>query len=285
MSYGVSHFFTNGGTEAWVVRVPKPDADLAAVTLRDGRHGRNRRRARRHGPERGRVGERRPRRRRPRGPDRRSEGVQPRDHGPRDGCRRAFRNVTLDNTRPNFVEAVVNDVATGSRLVSVVATPASAGPSPPAPSAARSTSTALQNDKDYRLRLTLDVPAATNVDVTVIESGETLPSSLLGLCSMIERRINLALGALLPGAPVRCTPAADRSGSRPASRPPCSATRSTPRSLQRRSRRARCRCSAYAGRRRPSTSATTASGSAAPRRPSERREPATTARRTPRPGT
>ena len=35
VSYGVSHFFTNGGTTAWVVRVPKPDADVAAITLRD----------------------------------------------------------------------------------------------------------------------------------------------------------------------------------------------------------------------------------------------------------
>ena len=45
--------------------------------------------------------------------------------------------------------------------------------------------------------------------MTVIEQDETLPSSLLGLCSLIEGRINLALGAAVPGARVRCTPAGD----------------------------------------------------------------------------
>ena len=38
-----------------------------------------------------------------------------------------FRKA-LDNTKPNFVESVVNDAATGSQLVRATATPANAPP-------------------------------------------------------------------------------------------------------------------------------------------------------------
>src|SRR6266536_3414947 len=33
LSFAVQQFFLNGGSEAWVVRVPKHDSDAASVTL------------------------------------------------------------------------------------------------------------------------------------------------------------------------------------------------------------------------------------------------------------
>src|SRR5262245_60283606 len=36
LSYVVQHFFNNGGTDAYVVRVPKNDAVAASITLLDG---------------------------------------------------------------------------------------------------------------------------------------------------------------------------------------------------------------------------------------------------------
>src|SRR5262245_36978247 len=41
VSYAVSHFFANGGSEAWVVRIPKPNAVAAQITLLDGVGGGN----------------------------------------------------------------------------------------------------------------------------------------------------------------------------------------------------------------------------------------------------
>ena len=208
VSYGVSHFFTNGGTTAWVVRVPKPDADVAAITLLDDVAA-------------GAVAL---------AVTALSAGAWANDvlvdvdHDVPDGDPKAFnltitdftggavetfRNVTLDDTRPNFVDAVVNDPETGSRLVSVEATPASDRPVATGTVGGAVDVDSVLSDQSYRLRLTLDAPTATNVDVTVIEQDETLPSSLLGLCSLIEGRINLALGAAVPGARVRCTPAGD----------------------------------------------------------------------------
>jgi Bacteriophage tail sheath protein len=209
VGYAVSHFFANGGSEAWVVRVPKPDSVAAVIALRDAIAAGNE--ALRvtalsrgawandllvdvdHDVPAG---------------DAKAFNLTITDVG--SGAAESFPNVTLDNTRPNFVESVVNDQASGSRLVSVRATPASGRPVATGTVGGTVNLGALQNDQGYRLRVTIDVPAATNVDVTVIEQGETLPSSLLGLCNLIERRVNLALGAAVPGARIRCTPTGGR---------------------------------------------------------------------------
>ena len=36
LSYAVRHFFNNGGSEAYIVRVPKSDAVAAIIVLKDG---------------------------------------------------------------------------------------------------------------------------------------------------------------------------------------------------------------------------------------------------------
>jgi hypothetical protein len=209
VGYAVSHFFVNGGAEAWVVRVPKPDSVAARITLRDAVAAGNTSLVVTalsrgawandllvdvdHDVPAG---------------DPQAFNLQITDVG--SGATESFPNVTLDNTRPNFVEAVVNDVATGSRLVSVAATPASGRPVATGTIGSAVSLGGLQNDQSYRMRVTVDVPGPTNVDVTVIEAGEALPSSLLGLCALIERRINLALGAAVSGARIRCTPSSGR---------------------------------------------------------------------------
>src|SRR5262249_9483970 len=64
----------------------------------------------------------------------------------------------------------------------------------------------LANDQSYKLRVTTDVPTSTGVDVTVIQAGEALPTTLVGLCALLERRITPALAAAVPGAAGSCTP-------------------------------------------------------------------------------
>jgi uncharacterized protein len=209
VSYSVSHFFANGGTEAWVVRVPKSDSVAAAITMLDGVGAGANVALRLTALSRGAWA---------------NDVLVDVDHGVPAGDPKAFNltitdivsgviesfpHVTLDNTRPNFVETVVNDDVNGSRLVSADATPASGRPAPTGTIGGAVSLAGLANDQNFRMRITIDVPTSTNVDITVIETGETLPTSLLGLCGLIERRINLELAAAMPGAQVRCTPHGD----------------------------------------------------------------------------
>ena len=207
VSYAVSHFFANGGSEAWVVRIPKPNAVAGQITLLDGVSGGNTAlviTALSRGAWANDVlvdvdydvpaG------------DAKAFNLTVTDVDT--GTLESFPNVTLDNTHPNFVEAVVNDVVTGSQLVSVAATPASNRPAATGTIGGTVALNSLVSDQSYKLRVTTDVPSTTNVDVTVIEQGETLPTSLRGLCGLLERRINLALGAAIPGAQVTCDPTA-----------------------------------------------------------------------------
>jgi phage tail sheath protein FI len=117
LSYAVQQFFTNGGTTAYVVRVPKDGAKAATVTVQDQMSG---------------------------GTDvlqitALSTGINlyvdvDYDAVPSmdpkafnltvtDGtaATETFKIVTMDKTKSNFVEAVVNDEDNGSKLISVKA--------------------------------------------------------------------------------------------------------------------------------------------------------------------
>jgi phage tail sheath protein FI len=205
VGYAVSQFFANGGTEAWVVRVPKPDSTAAAITLRDAVASGDAAlvvTARSRGAwandllvdvDHAVAGD-----------DPEAFNLTITDVNSGEG--ESFPNVTLDGTRPNFVEAVVNDAATGSRLVGVAAVADAGRPAATGTIGGAVNLDGLANDQAYRMRVAADTPAAAAVDVTVIDQGEALPGSLLGLCALVERKVNLALGAALPGARVRCTP-------------------------------------------------------------------------------
>jgi hypothetical protein len=129
-----------------------------------------------------------------------------------------FDNVTMDSTKPNYVVAAVNDPDSGSDLVTVSVPDATAARPAQTGTVGGDITKTLLNDKDYSIKISSDVPAGkiAAVSVTVINKDETLPTSVLGLCRLIERKINLALKAVpgVPGAAVRCVPSSTGKGVR-----------------------------------------------------------------------
>lgn len=76
--------------------------------------------------------------------------------------------------------------------------------------------TQIKNDKTYTLKISSDVPsgAINNVDCTFIAPGDPIPSSIAGVCRLLETKVNLKLQATLPGASIRCVPSASGKGVR-----------------------------------------------------------------------
>lgn len=215
LSYAVQHFFANGGGEAVVVRVPKADAVAASITLLDDND--------------------------PPGlsaltvtalskgawanqvvidvdydgvADEKSFNLTITDLGT--GAVEEFDNVTMDDAEPNYVVAVVNDPDGGSEFVSVaVPDPTADRPVESGTVGGDITFADLQNDKDYSIKISSDVPLGVIADVSValFDTGETLPTSILGLCRLMEKKINLALKDV-PGAAVTCVPTSSGKGVR-----------------------------------------------------------------------
>jgi len=129
-----------------------------------------------------------------------------------------FEGVTMDPTKANYVVAVVNDEDSGSELVSVEVPDPAAGRPVEAGTVGDDIDFAdLKNDLDYSITLTSDTPdGIEDIDVPVIGAGETLPTSILGLCRLLERKINVALKAVpeAAGAAVRCVPSSSGKGVR-----------------------------------------------------------------------
>jgi len=217
-SYAVQQFFANGGTEAHVVRVPRTGAVLAAITLEDGTGGgadtaltvtaaatgldANNRLV-----------------------DVDYDGIPAADTTSFNlaitdldsGATERFSNVSMSATSARNVVAVVNDEATGSKLVTVAIPSATAGrPIQTGAVGGDVTLSGLANDNNYTIRISADVPAGqiANADVTIFEIGEALPQSILGLCRHVERKINQVISNLVPGAAVRCVPSNTGAGLR-----------------------------------------------------------------------
>ena len=209
LSYSVRHFYDNGGGAAYVVRVPRPDSIAAAIALEDGVDAGATVALTVTALSRGAWA---------------NSVIVDVDHAVPAGDDAAFTltvtdlgtgaverfaNVTLDAARSNYVEAVVNDPARGSQIVAVVADPDAGRPAQTGLVGGDidlAEVAALDASASHRLRVTLDVPASTSVDVTVFAPGDPKPSSVPGLCGVIEQRINAALGAAVDGARVRCVP-------------------------------------------------------------------------------
>ncbi|HVR37348.1 MAG TPA: phage tail sheath C-terminal domain-containing protein [Methylomirabilota bacterium] len=210
LSYAVQHFFSNGGTEAYVVRVPKHDAVAALITLRDGTGGGAKSALTVTALSKGAWANNVlidvdynavP------ATDPKAFNLTLTDLAT--GEVERFDNVTLDNTKGNFVATVVNDEDSGSELVSVQVPDLTAGrPMQTGTVGGDITMADLKNDKDYSIRISADVPAGdiTNVTIPFISQNEPIPGSILGVCRLLERKANLALGAVVPGASVRCVP-------------------------------------------------------------------------------
>lgn len=222
LSYAVQHFYANGGGEAVVVRVPKSDAVAASVTLLDEN---DKDALAVEALSKGAWG---------------NQLVVEVDYDDIDddkafnltitdlggnGTVETFAKVTMDPTKANFVVSVVNDADSGSELVGVEV-PAG-DPGRPVESGTvggdlvydedKQEFTDLGNDKDYQIKISGDVPtdAVNAINVTIIETGETLPKTILGLCRLVERKLNLALKAEgAAGTAVRVVPSSSGKGLR-----------------------------------------------------------------------
>lgn len=211
LSYAVQQFFANGGTTAYVVRVPKNGAKGATITVQDKVTG---------GADMlqitaistgvwgntlivdvdydGILAA-----------DTKSFNLTITDLG--SGTIETFL-VTMDSTKNNFVEAVVNDEDNGSKLVTVKALgsnrPAATG------TVADSTGnpTGLTNTTNVWIEISSDLPsspAISNVKVPILSKGDPVPTSVLGVCRLLERKINSVIQPIIPTASVSCVPSSD----------------------------------------------------------------------------
>jgi len=231
LSYAVQQFFANGGTTAYVVRVPKNGASAATVTVKDNVTG---------------------------GADALqitalSTGISGNNlyadvdydavpstdpkafnltiTDPIGATVETFDNVTMDKTKSNFVEAVVNDDDNGSKLISVKAIGAT--PNRPAQTGtvggdmaldSDGKPTAITNTKNLSIKITSDqpttAPTITNVSVPFLAKNDPVPTSVLGVCRLLERKINGAIQANIPTASVSCVPSDSGKGIRVAANIP-----------------------------------------------------------------
>jgi hypothetical protein len=217
LSYSVQQFFANGGSEAVVVRVPKADADAASVDLCDKLAG-GKKALTVTALSKGAWG---------------NKVVVEVDYdGVTDpkgfnlvitdlgtGTVEEFDNVTMDPAKSNYVVAVINDLDSGSELVSVAVPEATAERPVESGTVGGDIDFAdLDNLKDYSFKITSNLPAGKIAAVTVpfIAKDEVLPTSILGLCRFMERKINLALKDVpdVTGAAVRCVPSSSGKGVR-----------------------------------------------------------------------
>ena len=216
LSYAVAQYFLNGGGDAFVVRVPKHDAVAGKITLRNGTTNAATPSVTVTALSRGAWANR--------------VAIDVDHAGTTDtasfnltvtdlttGATERFAGVTVNRASKFFVETVVNDPDSGSKMIevhvpnNVTIRPAAAGTS-----GADIAMADLKNDKNYTVQVSADVPsgAIDDVLVTVIAQGEPLPSSVAGLCAMVERTVTEALSAVRPGARVRCVPSASGKGLR-----------------------------------------------------------------------
>lgn len=209
LSYSVQHFFQNGGGQAVIVRVPKRDAVAAAVALKAGHTDSARVSFTLTATSRGAWG---------------NNIVVDVDHDGvgsdnfnmtitdlATGESERWRDLSVSTSSPRFVEAVLNDPGNGSRLVTAKIPASNPGDRPKQSgiigsdhTVTSSGITGLANDKNYVVKVTANRPAGkiSSLDVTLIFQNEALPTSMVALARLIERRLNEALAKALPGAAV-----------------------------------------------------------------------------------
>jgi uncharacterized protein len=212
LSYAVKQFYDNGGSQAVVVRVPKADSIAAVIVMKDGGGKASLQfTALSRGAWANRVVL-----------EVDYDGIAPAetrafnltltDLGT--GATEFFTAVTVDSASARFIETVLNDPDTGSKMASVRYLGASAlRPVQSGTTGAAVDMTKLKNDLNYSILLSSDVPAGplpytiANLKIPVVEKGETLPTTVSALCRFLERKINGALSAAAKtGAAVRCAP-------------------------------------------------------------------------------
>lgn len=210
VSHHIKHFFDNGGGQAVVVRVPKSDSVAAAIDLFDGTTGGDDISFTLTARSRGAWA---------------NEVVAEVDYdGASDansfnlhltdlstGNSESFLNISVDATSPQYVEMVVNDPASGSDMVNATVPAANAGGRPVETGLngddfvlTNGAITTIPNSDNIDIQINASRPtgAIANVDVRLIQQNETVPTSMIGLSRLVERRISAALNAAVPGAGV-----------------------------------------------------------------------------------
>ncbi len=207
VSYAVQQFFQNGGAEAFVVRVSKVGATAATMVIRD--------KAKKPSLEFTAL----------------SKGQAAKDviiDVDYDGISDAdafnltvasakgstvevFNQVSMDSTKSRFVEAIVNDDDTGSKMVKVKIDKGQRPMQTGTTGAAlklnpQGQPTGLPKDKDLTIRMAGDIssqPGFATKTITLLRKGEPLPDTVQGLCRLLEHGIQEGLREV-PGASVRC---------------------------------------------------------------------------------
>jgi phage tail sheath protein FI len=140
-----------------------------------------------------------------------------------DGSSEYFPGLSLDNTRMNYVSTVINDPDNGSQLFEVTGTPTSTTSAPQVTGilgsavTAGDIGTALSTGgtpgiahEDWGFQLDTTRPAAGSVPglpvtVTVFSDGASIPQSMSGIASYLQRAINAVLPIAVPGATAACS--------------------------------------------------------------------------------
>jgi phage tail sheath protein FI len=215
LSYAVQQFFTNGGAQAYVVRVPRTGASGATASFSNLQFTALSSGAWANGNllvDIDYVGV--------------DQTTEPTAFNLTvtnldDGTSEVFSSVSLNAAKSSYVIAVLNDPDTGSQLVNVK-TIGALGSVPPAQTGtvgkaltAAAVNAALAvgggnlNAKaDFGIRLSVSqpstVPSPLPIDVKILATGTPVPQTVAGLAAQLERAINAALIVKWPGASVKC---------------------------------------------------------------------------------
>ncbi len=211
LSYAVQQFFANGGTTAYVVRVPKNGASAATIKVQDKVTG---------------------------GTDVLQitaistgvwsnnlvvdvdyDGIPTSDTksfnltitDPTSNTVETFA-VTMDSSKNNYVEAFVNDEDNGSKMITVKAL----GTNRPAQTGTVGDSTGnptgIASSTNVWIKVSSDLPsspAISGVSVPILSKGDPVPTSVLGVCRLLERKLNSVIQPIIPAASVSCVPSSD----------------------------------------------------------------------------
>ena len=221
LSYAVQQFFSNGGTEAYVVRTPRTGATGAQVVfnsitftaLSSGSWADGQLLL-----------------------DVDYTGI---DHTAdatafnltitdlQDGTTEFFPQLSLKNTQSNYITAIINDPDNGSQLVKAAVAGSPAGApvvtgivgatiTNAAVNTALGGGTAVATD-DFGVTISVSspstAPAPLPLTVKVFSSGSPLPQSLAGLAAQLQTTVNNALAIQMPGASIQASVAPTATGS------------------------------------------------------------------------
>src|ERR1700730_1022533 len=213
LSYAVQSFFTNGGGQAYVVRVPKSDAKAASISTSDtgtgtavvlsavstGVWGSSLVADINYDP----VPENAP-------PNAAASTFNLTLTDLATGTSETFAGLSTDNTQANYYKTLINDPDSGSALVTASDVtskllPVRSGTVSADLDNATIAAIAWDQTQIYSLTLSTDdnpqTLAAVEVDVVNKEAG---PDTLVGLAAQIQQRANTKWQTLGPGLAVRC---------------------------------------------------------------------------------